>query len=202
MVVHFNTAEMRHYRGWEVLSLFCLCPKKVRRPKWSMSAMLESSDKKKRTSSITEKNEKNHTCPACRAVQQHISLKQWRVCNEYSLLLLHTITSKRMRWGGVKRQARNPPSLADKKRKKKKGGRKKKKSQNILSMDALFDKNLYTESKVKWWKRGKLMNFKGVYLVLACTLGILRHKVGSTFGYQTLQILWTEMKKSWQTNYV
>lgn len=58
--------------------------------------------------------------------------------------MLNTITSKRMRWSGVKRRTRYPPSLADIKKKGKK--------KHTLSMDAVFDKNLYTELKVKWWR--------------------------------------------------
>lgn len=48
--------------GRKVLSLFWWCPKKVKRHKWRMNIMLESSDKKD-----IFKHKKNHTCPACRA---------------------------------------------------------------------------------------------------------------------------------------
>lgn len=73
--------------GRKVLSLFWWCPKKVKRHKWRMNIMLESSDKKD-----IFKHKKNHTCPACRAQ----SALSHRI---FSLLQLNTKTSKRMRWG-------------------------------------------------------------------------------------------------------
>lgn len=84
---HFNTAEMPRVHcmsGRKVLSLFWWCPKKVKRLKWWMNIMLESSDKKD-----IFKHKNNHTCPACRA-QSALSLQ---------FLAAQHKTSKRMRWG-------------------------------------------------------------------------------------------------------
>lgn len=91
--------------------------------------------------------------------------KQWTVFNGYSLLLLNTITSKRMRWGGVKRQILQVWQT--------------KKKTHCRWMQFWQDSVHWVERKMM--KRAKLMNFRGVCWVSACTLRILRQKVGSTF---------------------
>lgn len=61
-------------------------PKKWGVHRWSVNAMLESSDKKRTSSSTWEVeggwDKINRTCPACKAVQTRF-WSQWRVCDEY-----------------------------------------------------------------------------------------------------------------------
>ena len=86
--------------GRKVLSLFWWCPKKVKRFKWRMNIMLESSDKKD-----IFKHKKNRTCPACRA-QSALSVQslaaQHKNKQTYEMRwrqVLHRLADKRQKNG-------------------------------------------------------------------------------------------------------
>lgn len=161
-----------------------------------MNAMLESSDKKdifkhRKEEEGKKKTNKNHTCPACRVSSiTHLFLKTMFVMNRrYSLFFVAQHDNKAWDEVASKRQARNPPSLAD----KKKGPK-----THCRWMQVWQESVHWIKSKIM--KEKKLMNFTGVYRVPACTLHILRRESWINFQKSnTANLINSGGKKSWQT---